>query len=228
LSNYIVALTGASGAIYGVRLIDELLAGGEDVELIISPSGFLILAEELGIRCTDVEAPHAIMDYIEKNRATRGARAKGGGVFRKSKKEGRLISSSAEDLTGAAASGSSLKRAMVICPCSMGSLARIAAGVSGNLIERAADCVLKERGRLVMVPRETPLNDIHLENMLRLSRAGATMLPAMPAWYHHPETVDDMADFIVGKILDVLGVENDLFKRWHGPGPGSGEENTGG
>lgn len=198
---YIVALTGASGAAYGVRLIEELLKRGDDVEMIISPSGFLILKEELGVDCSR-DAARAILSYISKKGRRKGA------------VKGRLGCSASEDLTAAAASGSSLRRAMIICPSSMGTLARIACGVSGNLIERAADCVLKERGSLVIVPRETPLNDIHLENMLKLSRMGAVILPAMPAFYTKPETVDDMVDFVVGKILDILGVPNTLYKRW--------------
>jgi 4-hydroxy-3-polyprenylbenzoate decarboxylase len=98
----------------------------------------------------------------------------------------------------------------------MGTLARIAAGTSGNLIERAADCVLKEGGRLVLVPRETPLSPIHMENMLKLARMGVTILPAMPAFYHGPRSIDDLVDFVVGKALDSLGVENELYKRWEG------------
>lgn len=209
MSAYVVAITGASGAVYGLRLTRELLKRGDDVELVISPSGFLLLKEELGIECRGKDAAFAVMAYIEKR--GRGARAKKGGAKTAA---GTLRLHASDDLTASIASGSSLKRAMVVCPCSMGTLARIAAGISGNLIERAADCVLKERGTLVLVPRETPLSSIHLENMLKLSRMGAVILPAMPAFYTHPETVDDMVDFVVGKTLDILGVENSLYKRW--------------
>jgi 4-hydroxy-3-polyprenylbenzoate decarboxylase len=104
--------------------------------------------------------------------------------------------------------------AMVICPCTMGTLSRIACGNSGNLLERCADVVLKERRNLVVVPRETPLNEIHLENMLRLSRMGARIVPAMPAFYHKPESVEDLVNFVVGKALDALGVEHSLYRRW--------------
>ncbi|MBI2413841.1 MAG: UbiX family flavin prenyltransferase [Deltaproteobacteria bacterium] len=199
LSAYLVAITGASGALYGVRLISELLKRGDDCELIVSPSGFLLLKEELGI------GPEKVVESI-KARAVKSAGAK--------KLKGSLKLLPYDDLAASAASGSALKKTMIICPCSMGTLARIAAGISGNLIERAADCVLKERGALVLVPRETPLSSIHLENMLKLSRAGAVILPAMPAFYQKPATIDDMADFIVGKVLDVLGIENSLYKRW--------------
>lgn len=199
MSAYLVAITGASGALYGVRLISELLKRGDDCELIVSPSGFLLLKEELGIGSVDVVESIRV-------RAVKSAGTK--------KLKGSLKLLPYDDLAASAASGSALKKTMIICPCSMGTLARVAAGISGNLIERAADCVLKERGTLVLVPRETPLSSIHLENMLKLSRAGAVILPAMPAFYQKPATIDDMADFIVGKVLDVLGIENSLYKRW--------------
>lgn len=201
MADYIVALTGASGAIYALKLIEELLKRGDDVNIIISPSGILLLKEETGIECKDTDAADVIKKYLKKK----------GGVLK-----GRLRHTPSTDLMSPLASGSSLKRAMIICPCSMGTLARIACGISGNLIERTADCILKERGRLILVPRETPLNAIHLENMLKLVRCGATILPAMPAFYHKPKTVEDMVGFVVGKILDSLGIENNLYKRWTG------------
>lgn len=204
---YLVALTGASGAAYGVRLAEVLLDRGDDVDLIISPSGFLLLKEELGVDCAGL-GPASVASKLN-GFMKAGRTAEAGGP-----KRGLLTCLPSDDLTSAAASGSSLRRAMIICPCSMGTLARIAAGISGNLIERAADCVLKEGGRLVFVPRETPLNAIHLENMLKLSRLGAVILPAMPAFYTKPQSIDDMVDFIVGKALDTLGVENELYKRW--------------
>lgn len=208
MATYITALTGASGAVYGIRLIKELLTRGDDVELLISPSGFLLLEEELGLvlkkngPCHDIE--QAVRAYLNE------AYAADGGL------KGVLRYTPSGDLMSRLASGGCLSevRGMVVCPCSMGTLARISAGISGNLIERAADCMLKERGALVLVPRETPLSSIHLENMLKLSRAGAVILPAMPAFYTHPETTGDMAAFIAGKILDSLKLENDLYKRW--------------
>ncbi len=200
MAAYIVAITGASGAIYGLRLIDALLKRGDDVELIISPSGFLILKEELGIVASASDAANAALQYLE--------------AAWPGKRTGVLSATPADRLSASSASGSSVKSGMIVCPCSMGTLARIAAGCSGNLIERAADCFLKERRSLILVPRETPLNAIHLENMLRLTRAGAVLLPAMPGFYTKPKTVDDMVDFVVGKTLDCLGIENSLYKRW--------------
>ena len=118
------------------------------------------------------------------------------------------------DLFAAVASGSNAPDAMVVCPCSMGKAGRIAAGLSGTLLERAADVMLKERRPLLVVPRETPLSIIHLENLLRLARAGTVVIPAMPAFYHVPQTLDDLVDFVVGKVLDQLGVPHTLFTRW--------------
>ena len=198
MAGYLVALTGASGALYGIKLTGELLSRGDDVDLVISPTGLLLLKEELGLDCAEkpVETIRAALE------------SKGVSI------KGRLRSLPYDDLTASVASGSALVKAMIICPCSMGTLSRVATGVSGNLIERAADCMIKERRPLVLVPRETPLSAIHLQNMLRLSRAGAVILPAMPAFYHKPSTIDDLAGFIAGKVLDVLGVENSLYKRW--------------
>jgi 4-hydroxy-3-polyprenylbenzoate decarboxylase len=207
LAAYIVALTGASGAIYGISLVRELLTRGDDVDLVISPSGFLIIEDELGLRFKKGEdAGEAVCEYIKKS-----GRKVGAG-------QGSLGYTPYDELTSPLASGSALKKVMVICPCSMGTLSRVASGTSANLIERAADCVLKEKGRLVLVPRETPLSAIHLENMLKLSRLGVTILPAMPAFYHHPKTLEEMVDFVVGKVLDSLGIENELYRRWKGKG----------
>lgn len=196
MAGYVVALTGASGAGYGLRLVEELLKRGDDVDLIISPAGFLILKEELGLDLRLVDVKEGLRGYFKADHGSN------------------LTHLASDDISAPVASGSSVKKAMIICPCSMGTLARVATGVSGNLIERSADCFLKERRTLVLVPRETPLNAIHLENMLKLSRMGAVILPAMPAFYSHPETIGDMVDFVVGKTLDSLGIENDLYRRW--------------
>jgi 4-hydroxy-3-polyprenylbenzoate decarboxylase len=191
-----VALTGASGAVYGLRLVEQLCLGGHQVTFSASASGSEVCREETGLDLSgDVaKATARLHEHLEID----------GGV--------EMIHP--DDLFCAAASGSAAPDAMVISPCSMGTLARIAAGISGNLIERAADVMLKERRPLLLVPRETPLSDIHLENMLRLSRAGARIVPAMPAFYHKPETVIDLVDFMVGKVLDQLGIEHELYRRW--------------
>ncbi len=216
---YVVAMTGASGAIYGLRIIGELLRRGDDVDLIISPSGFLILKEETGLdlRGRGGRGGGSVAAGIRSSlEGPQGRGERGGkrGVGEKQALKGRLNFLPSDDLMASCASGSAGVEAMVVCPCSMGTLARIASGASTNLIERAADCTLKERRTLVVVPRETPLNAIHLENMLRLSRAGAAIVPAMPAFYSRPATIDDMADFMAGKVLDMLGLENSLYKRW--------------
>ena len=201
MSGYLLALTGASGAAYGIRLAGELLSRGDDVTTVISPSGFLLLKEELGVDCGPEDASVKLKAHLASK------------PWGKSLK-GSFTTVRHDDLAAGFASGSFLLKAMIICPCSMGTLARVATGVSGNLIERAADCMLKEKRPLVLVPRETPLNEIHLENMLKLSRMGAVILPAMPAFYTKPATVDEMVDFIAGKVLDILGIENSLYKRW--------------
>jgi len=193
----VVAITGASGAIYGLRLIQELLNRGDDVVVLISPSGFLVLGHETDLRLKGDRFE------IEKQLKKYFGRTKG-----------RINYYPADDISSFLSSGSSFVRDMVVCPCSMGTLARISCGISGNLIERAADVVLKEKGRLILVPRETPFNQIHLENMLRLSKAGAHIIPAMPGFYHQPKKVEDLVDFMVGKILDAMRIENKLYERW--------------
>ncbi len=192
-----IAITGASGVVYGVRLIKHLLEKGFGVRLVISSAGEKVLKEELGLNWSgeDGKVEEAIRDYYSPY-------GKAVDYYR------------ADDLLAPLASGSSLSRAMIVCPCSMGTMARIAQGVSGNLIERAADVIIKEGGRLVIVPRETPLSPIHLENMCKLSNLGVTILPAMPAFYHKPQGIDDLVDFVIGKIFDRLGIDNSLFKRW--------------
>lgn len=216
MATYIVALTGASGAPYAVRLIGELLKRGDDVEAIISPNGFLILKEELGLDLSGKDPEAGLNGFVGRVFKKGNMGLKGMGLPRQAVSRGRVRVYKSQDITSRLASGSFITgiKAMVICPCSMGTLGRVAAGVSISLIERAADCALKEKRPLVLVPRETPLNAIHLENMLKLSRAGAIILPAMPAFYHGPKTVDDIVCFMAGKILDVLGIENDLYKRW--------------
>lgn len=184
-----LGITGASGAPYAVRLLKALNDSGTPLRLIVSTYGLRLLAEETGI------------DGIEELRAATGDWS---GVD--------LYDSL--DRGATPASGSAASRGMVICPCSMGTLASIAAGTSRNLVERAADVALKERRPLILVPRETPLSLIHLENMTRLTRAGATIMPASPGFYNRPRDLDDLVDFVVARILDHLGVEHALGKRW--------------
>jgi 4-hydroxy-3-polyprenylbenzoate decarboxylase len=183
------AITGASGAAYAVRLLSALNAAQVPVRLIVSDTGWRLLDEELDI------ADEAAL------------RARTGDWSR-------VILHSDDDRGATPASGSAPSRGMVVCPCSMGTLASIAQGTTRSLIERAADVVLKERRRLVLVPRETPYSQIHLENMLRLTQAGAVILPASPGFYHRPERIDDLIDFVVGRVLAQLGVETDIGPRW--------------
>jgi len=191
-----VALTGASGSIYGLRLVEQLCLSGINVTFTASCSGTLVCREETGLDLSgDLEkATRRLYTHLEVDAGVEMVHP--------------------DDLFCPAASGSAAPDAMVIVPCSMGTLARIACGISGNLIERCADVMLKERRPLLLVPRESPLSEIHLENMLKLSRAGARIVPAMPAFYHKPDTVIELVDFVAGKVLDQLGIENRLYKRW--------------
>ncbi|WXG44949.1 MAG: UbiX family flavin prenyltransferase [Promethearchaeati archaeon SRVP18_Atabeyarchaeia-1] len=181
----IIAITGTSGVIYGVKMVEYLHQYQEDIEtyLVISDAAKKILALETST------TPEAL-----------------------SKKVARYFEP--EDIAAPIASGSFLTDGMVIVPCSMKTLASIASGYSDNLIARAADVALKERRRLIVVPRETPLSNIHLRNMLTLSEAGAVVLPPVPAFYHRPRTLDDIINYTIGKILDALGIEHKLFERW--------------
>lgn len=182
-------ITGASGAPYAVRLLRALNETATPTRLIVSSYGWRLLAEESGIQGE------------EQLRAETGDWS-------------RVELYDSLDRGATPASGSAPSRGMVVCPCSMGSLASIAAGTSRNLVERAADVTLKERRPLVLVPRETPLSLIHLENMTRLTRAGATILPASPGFYSRPEGIEDLVDFVVARILDHLGVEHRIGRRW--------------
>lgn len=196
-STVTLAFTGASGMPYGLRLLEQLLAGGVRVYLIYSQVAQVVAQQEM-----DLKLPSRAGE-AEKHLGDRfGAPA------------GQLRVFGREEWFAPVASGSSVADAMVICPCTMGTLAAVAAGLSRNLIERAADVALKEARRLVLVPRETPFSAIHLENMLRLSRAGAVILPANPGFYHRPQSVQDLVDFVVARVLDQLGVPNELVRRW--------------
>ena len=197
----IVAVTGASGAISAGRLLRALLLDGHTVHLVLSKYGRYLLTEELGFD----PAAESVTAFLE--------RLYGEGIRRGVVHEYRC-----SDMTCALASGSMRIHGMAVVPCSMKTLAGIAAGLADNLIERAADVALKERRPLVLAPRETPLNLIHLRNMTTVAEAGASLVPAMPAFYQQPGSFDDLADFIAGRVLDQLGIENELFNRWTGPG----------
>ncbi len=206
-SHIVLGITGASGVVYGLNLCRALLEAHYSVTVLISRTGFDVLRHEAGLHWRDEEK--GVEACLKEAFSFAGER----------------IHFHAEDnFMAPIASGSSAPDAMVICPCSMGCLSRIACGNSGTLLERCADVMLKECRPLVLVPRETPLNEIHLENMLRLSRAGARIVPAMPAFYHNPQTVDEIVNFVVGKVMDALGIGSDLFRRWgEEQGAGSGE-----
>jgi flavin prenyltransferase len=191
------AITGASGVLYGLRLCEELLAAGHSLDLLISASGFSVLKTETGLDWKGKED-----EVSSRVRGHFGVR------------EQQVRYYGEENLLAPIASGSSAPDAMVVCPCSMGTLARIAGGNSGNLLERCADVMVKERRTLVLVPRETPLSEIHLENMLKLARMGVRMVPAMPAFYHAPRSVDDVVNFVVGKVMDALGIAHRLYRPW--------------
>jgi 4-hydroxy-3-polyprenylbenzoate decarboxylase len=194
-----VGVTGASGAIYAVRTIAALLEAGCELEIVFSEYGRRLFMDELG--------PEAKVDRLADLLASRY----GDGVGR-----GRFVVHSNRDLGAPIASGSHLIDGMAIVPCSMKTLAAVAHGLSRSLVERAADVVLKERRRLVLVPRETPMSLPALRNLVACAEAGATILPAMPAFYQQPRTIDDLADFMAGKILNALGLEQRLFPAWKG------------
>jgi 4-hydroxy-3-polyprenylbenzoate decarboxylase len=188
----VVAITGASGAPYAVRLLEQLVERRQRVSLIVSDHGVRLLATEMGIVSVD-----ALREHV-------GAAAWDANI--------RVYDDG--DRGAAPASGSALSAGMVICPCSMGTISAIAVGASRSLVERAADVALKERRRLIVVPREAPYSAIHLENMLTLTRAGAVVMPASPGFYHRPTTIDHLVDFVVARVLDHLGVDHSLVPRW--------------
>jgi flavin prenyltransferase len=194
----IVAICGASGAIYGIRLVAALMKMPIIVYLMISKSGRAVMAHETGFK-------HKSMEFFLKESDFQ---------FHEFSK---IHEIDPDDFFASFASGSFRHDGMVIAPCSMNTLAAIASGVTHNLIHRAADVCLKEKRSLILVPRETPLNRIHLENMLRLVDAGAIILPAMPGFYHTPQTIEDLADSVLSRVLDHLGIDNSLSRRWGKP-----------
>ncbi|WP_372747912.1 flavin prenyltransferase UbiX [Litorivivens sp.] len=192
-----LAMTGASGAPYGLRLLECLLAQGVEVHFMISKAALMVVAMETELALPDKTGPLA-----KKLREQFAVDASQLRVY------GR------EEWTAPVASGSGAPSAMVICPCSTGTLSAIATGASNNLIERAADVALKERRQLILVPRESPLSSVHLQNMLTLSQAGVTIMPASPGYYHKPVSVGEMVDFMVARVLDHLGLAQTLIPRW--------------
>lgn len=194
-----VLWSGGSGIAYGLRLVEVLLQAGHEVHLAATGAALRVLRHEAQLPVDPLHPDLAAL-FPAALRATLRVHA-------------------LDAVEAAPSSGSAGIRAVIVCPCSMGTLARIAHGFSSNLVERAADVALKEGRRLIVVPRETPLSVIHLQNMLELARLGAVVLPAMPGFYHRPTSVQDLVDFVVGKILDRLGLEHPLVRRWQTPAP---------
>jgi len=197
----VFAITGASGAPYAVRLLEQLIVAERRVQLIVSSHGLRLLRTE-----TPFDSVNALREHVGRKAFDRFVTAFDAG-----------------DRGAAPASGSALTSGMVVCPCSMGTLSAISVGASRSLVERAADVTLKERRQLVLVTRETPLSAIHLENMLRLTRAGAIVMPAAPGFYHAPKSIGDLVDFIVARVLDHLSVPHQLGRRWEGDDRGRPE-----
>jgi len=194
-SSITLAMTGASGAAYGLRLLECLVDAGEKVDVLVSLPGQIVIGME-----TDWDFPARPAEQTR--------------FLRERFNTENITVYGKDQWTAPVASGSGVARAMVVCPCTTGTLSAIATGASNNLMERAADVVLKERQKLILVIRETPLSDIHLENMLKLSRMGAVILPANPGFYHKPRGLDDLVDFVVARILDQLDVDHNLLPRW--------------
>ncbi len=217
----VVGITGASGAIYAKRLLQVLANAGRRVHLTISPAGAEVLDHELGLRVDltnfDPQRLLASDSVLSGDSQISRLLPEAGAAVSSIYEDGPLgevIYHHYQDFRAGIASGSFPTGGMVVCPCSMGTLASIASGQSSNLIQRAADVHLKERRKLIVVPRETPLGSIQLENMKRLADAGAVILPAMPGFYHGPTSILDLVDFVVGRICDQLGVPHQLCKRW--------------
>lgn len=192
-----LALTGASGAPYALALLRQLLTADMQVHLLVSSAARVVLATEQGEQWP--AKPDSLAEYLTRTHAA---------------KPGQIRVYGKEEWFSPVASGSGAPKRMVICPCSMGTVAAIAAGASDNLIERAADVVLKEKGQLILVPRESPFSALHLENLLKLARLGVTIMPAAPGFYHQPETIEDLVHFMVARILDHLDVAHSLTERW--------------
>ncbi|TRX55901.1 flavin prenyltransferase UbiX [Thalassomonas sp. M1454] len=196
-SKITLAITGASGSLYALRLLECLVAANYQVYVLISSAARVVLDTEVGLKLPSnpEKASQVLIDKYQ-------AKPEQITVFGK------------EQWFSPVASGSAAPKQMVVCPCSTGTLAAISQGMSDNLIERAADVVIKERGQLIMVPRETPFSTIHLANMHSLSQMGVTIMPAAPGFYHNPTSINDLIDFMVGRMLDHLGIEQTMMPRW--------------
>ena len=192
-----LAITGASGSAYALRLLECLLAADFQVYVLCSSAARVVFDTEVGLKIP--ASPEAASKTLSTRFNAQPEQVK---VFGK------------EQWFSPVASGSAAPKQMIVCPCSTGTLAAISQGMSDNLIERAADVVIKERGQLILVPRETPFSTIHLQNMLTLSQQGVTIMPAAPGFYHNPESIEDLVDFMVGRMLDHLGVEQKIMPRW--------------
>ncbi len=192
-----LAITGASGSAYGLRLLELLIQNGRQVYLMISQAGEVVIPMETGLELPTETAQAEAMLAERYNAA-----------------EGQLRMFGREEWTAPVASGSNPPATMVVCPCTAGTLSAIACGASNNLIERAADVMLKEQRKLILVVRETPLSAIHLENMLKLARLGVVTMPASPGFYNRPQTIEEIVDFMVARVLDHLGIEHDLVRPW--------------
>ncbi|WP_416307163.1 flavin prenyltransferase UbiX [Neptunicella sp. SCSIO 80796] len=198
-----LAITGASGAPYALRLLDCLLKADYQVFVLISSAARVVFITEQNLKIP--ANPQAASQFFAE-------------YFQVQQQQVRVCGK--DEWFSPVASGSAAPKQMVVCPCSTGTLSAIASGASDNLIERAADVVIKEKGQLILVPREMPLSTIHLENMLKLSQIGATIMPAAPGFYHNPQSIQDLVDFVVARILDHLGLDQNLMERW---GYGKGE-----
>ncbi len=203
MANYVVGISGGSGAPYTRRVIEGLVEAGHDAKIVVTDAGRRVFEIELGIALTG--DPAADIQILKDNLDL------GSG-------SGSIELFDQWNVAATIASGSYECAGMVVVPCSMGTLARIATGISSNLLERAADAALKERRKLILVPRETPLSLIHLRNMTAVTEAGAIVMPAMPGFYHLPKSVEDLVDMIAGRVLDGLGVDSNLLRRWQGAG----------
>jgi len=201
MSKYIVGITGASGSIYGIRLVEELLLRNHEVFLIITNAGKQVIEHEIGLVLSgDSSAVESkIKSYLQNRTRT-----------------DKLQYFDVHNIGALIASGSVKTKGMIIAPCTMSAVSAIAHGASTDLLERAADVVLKEKRQLIIVPREAPLSAIHLQNLLTLSHIGVHILPPMPAFYFKPQSIDDLINYTVGRILDLLGIDHELFARWQG------------